>query len=109
MHRRELVHFSENNRFLRPVTRKYLNRAESRGQRASVTAIFVVSLLIGLHAHTAMASDAVGSTENINAMLDAAEAAERQAHLIYPSRGSAMSISTMCCLKIQTTSMPWPG
>ncbi len=39
-----------------------------------------------------IADAAPSEPSDIDVMLDAAEAAERQGHLIYPSRGSAMSI-----------------
>lgn len=82
MHRREPVHFSENIRFPRPIARKkpYLTRRSLRPAA-------LLALLLLLPAGPALADPA-----GIDAMLDAAEAAERAEHLIYPARGSAMSI-----------------
>ena len=100
MHRRELVHFSENNRSPRPITRNFPNRGENPGRRAFQATVLALSLLIGLHAANGLADTAelsagaaaAADDAAVNEMLDAAEAAERQQHLIYPSSGSAMSI-----------------
>lgn len=70
MHRRELVHFSENIRIPRPQS------------------WLILLLTLILSPAPLIAAD----NPDLNAMLDAAEAAEREDHLIYPSSGSAMSI-----------------
>jgi hypothetical protein len=86
MHRRELVHFSENNRFSRPITRIF--PAPTGPAAGMALAVLLGTLLCaGLLPGSAQADD-----KELNALLDAAEAAERQNHLIYPARGSAMSI-----------------
>ncbi len=81
MHRRELVHFSKNLLHLR------LNCRLSR-------ALPIAMLTAALCAACGAASGHAADTERpgVNALLDAAEAAERVDHLIYPARGSAMSL-----------------
>lgn len=75
MHRRELVHFSEKLRHLRPIRR---------------CAGYLAAVILGTAA--AAAAPAASEGPSVTALLDAAEAAERANHLIYPARGSAMSL-----------------
>ena len=75
------MHFSENIRCPRPIPRISSVRLQTALKRSLLALLLLTSL-------PAVASDATG----IEQMLDAAEAAEREEHLIYPSRGSAMSI-----------------
>ena len=81
MHRRELVHFSKNLLHLR------LNRPAGRtlaAARLAAAILVAFSATIGLAAGP---DDPV-----VSRLLDAAEAAEREDHLIYPASGSAMSL-----------------
>lgn len=80
------MHFSENIRNLRPLVRIFSDLIDQTAGMAlaawpGLVLSAVLSPVIAL-------ADATG----IDALLDAAEAAERQDHLIYPARGSAMSI-----------------
>jgi hypothetical protein len=77
MHRRELVHSSENHR----LSRSYPITIPGRCLLAAVFALLVCLPSAG----RAVPAD-------VETLLDAAEAAERKDHLIYPSAGSAMSL-----------------
>ena len=94
MHRRELVHFSENNRTARLLARNFPGRTRTACRLA--TAPLLLALILGfapaLVAEPAGTGSAASRSTEIDALLDAAEAAERQEHPIYPARGSAMSI-----------------
>jgi len=80
------LHFSENNRISRPIVRIFPDLTER-------TAILARAAWLGIALCACLSPNAaLAGTTEIDALLDAAEAAERQDHLIYPSRGSAMSI-----------------
>ena len=96
MHRRELVHFSEKICSPRPIARKSANlMLRAARTRLAGPLAFALLLCLPLFVTDGRAEAAGGSgvdPADIEAMLDAAEGAERQDHLIYPARGSAMSI-----------------
>ncbi len=80
MHRRELVHFSENCRPPRPDP-------IHDPRRRLLAGFFLCVCVIGTPGLSGAAE-----TADVAALLDAAEAAERQEHYIYPASGSAMSL-----------------
>lgn len=83
MHRREPVHFSKNICCLRLIRRS--------GSLLLTGALFLLPQA-GIGAAGAVSPpDPVVNVE-VNALLDAAEAAEQHEHLIYPASGSAMSL-----------------
>ncbi len=88
MHRRELVHFSENIRLARPFDRNSAvlnNRTTLSVPRRRPVPLVLAGLILLFGGVASYAAD-------IESLLDAAESAERQDHLIYPASGSAMSI-----------------
>ena len=97
---RELVHFRENlcivrhqmRRFLR--RHRYSRRVGGPARLTILTALTALSLGLGLPtaAQAAPGADEMDASKKLNQLLDAAEAAERTGHLIYPAQGSAMSI-----------------
>jgi hypothetical protein len=81
MHRRELVHFSEKHRVSWPILCRVLQ----------IGLILTIPPTWAWFPGPALAA-AAAETGEVNALLDAAEAAERRDHLIYPASGSAMSL-----------------
>ena len=95
MPRRDLVHFSENNRISRLLALNFPSLQRTARRSATARLLLLTSILgcaPALAAEPADTGSAASGPADIEAMLDAAEAAERQDHLIYPARGSAMSI-----------------
>ena len=82
MHRRELVHF-----------REFRTARTRTGPIQKSRLMSLKNHLVSLACWILLAGPAAGATpEEIESLLDAAEAAERVDHLIYPASGSAMSL-----------------
>lgn len=86
------MHFSEKIRSGRPFARKSAQTHQTAA-KIRLTGQLAIALLLCVPLVAAAGEVAVeADPPGVEAMLDAAEAAERQDHLIYPARGSAMSI-----------------
>jgi hypothetical protein len=92
VHRRELVHFSEIIRCSWLIARLFPRPTRTKRCSAGVRYLALAAVL-GFAPFAAPEPASAGPKDaDIDAMLDAAEAAERREHFIYPAHGSAMSI-----------------